>query len=470
MKTFSLDKYSDGGALNDLDDADFLARKLGKENKLDFSGITSVSSDFLDRLLDGQTPELLDGRISGQTGAVDGALANWIERQEAKPVEKTAMKKPKPSIQESGQGEKAKKIVYTRPEFEGEKYTPTRLVSRLRHQLESYIESAYPLSDPIIVKARRRLLREAQSGRLVAQEPYVETTPRYKEFAGGYHTLGLPDHTGELFKSLSETRQQWATEEESKTLLYPGMYQHQAEALQEFLINKKDIIVATGTGSGKTECFMLPILGTLYDEACTKPHSFAEPGVRVLILYPMNALVNDQLSRLRLLFGDPALKDLFHKGGGASRQPLFGMYTGRTPYPGPRTSGKDKERVRPLLEYYTRMGEDLRFELQRRGRYPAKDIGNFYSRDLEEEKTYKTGQRAGQSYTRYNWNRRLHTSLDDSELLMRQEMVRGAGSNPGNAPDILITNYSMLEYMLLRPFERPILVEERGQPVCTGAG
>ena len=40
-------------------------------------------------------------------------------------------------------------------------------------------------------------------------------------------------------------------------------------------------------------------------------------------------------------------------------------------------------------------------------------------------------------------------------------MVHGAGSHPGHAPDVLVTNYSMLEYMLMRPFERPIFAETK---------
>ena len=170
----------------------------------------------------------------------------------------------------------------------------------------------------------------------------------------------------------------------------------------------------------------------------------------------MNALVNDQLSRLRLLFGDPSLTQKFHALGDERRHPLFGMYTGRTPYPGPRTTSKDKDRVSPLLDYYTNMDDELRGELKRRGRYPAKNLENFYAKELEEEKEYKSGKKKGQKYKRYHWEQRLNTSQTDSELLMRQEMVQGAGSLPGSAPDILITNYSMLEYMLLRPFERPI--------------
>lgn len=456
MKIFKLLKYADDdGALLDIDDADFLARKIGKDNKIDFTDINAISAEFLDHLLDGQTLEALDGRINGQTGKIEEELLAWIDRQGA--TSKSPATKKKSAKKKKKVKKKAKKhIKYNRPELEGERYTPTRLVSRLRQQLTSYVESAYPLSDPILVKARRRLLDEAYGGHLVAQEPYVETTPRYKGFPGGYNDLGLSAHVADIFTSLSQTNQQLAAPEENKPLVYPAMYQHQAEAFQQFLNKKKDIIVATGTGSGKTECFLMPVLGSLYDEAYTRPQSFSRPGVRVLILYPMNALVNDQLSRLRLLFGDPSLTKKFHELGEERRHPLFGMYTGRTPYPGPRTTGKDSARVSPLLDYYTSLDAELLAELQRRGRYPAKDLESFYAKHLVEEREYKSGKKQGQKYKKHNWDKRLHTSPTDSELLMRQEMVQGAGSLPGNAPDILITNYSMLEYMLLRPFERPI--------------
>jgi ATP-dependent helicase YprA (DUF1998 family) len=62
------------------------------------------------------------------------------------------------------------------------------------------------------------------------------------------------------------------------------------------LVEGKNLLVMTGTGSGKTESFLLPILGKLACEAKTNPTVFSDqPAVRALILYPMNALVNDQL-------------------------------------------------------------------------------------------------------------------------------------------------------------------------------
>src|SRR5262249_35843720 len=151
-----------------------------------------------------------------------------------------------------------------------------------------------------------------------------------------------------------------------------------------------------GTGSGKTECFLVPMLGMLYNEACTRPASFAQPGMRVLILYPMNALVNDQLSRLRLLFGDTGLAAMFPKGRHCRPHPVFGMYTGPTPSPGPRDAGKDRERVRPLLEYYSGLDPALHAELRRLGRYPAKDLDCFYARHFEEHKVYQSGKKQGQ--------------------------------------------------------------------------
>lgn len=455
MKTFKMLKYSEDGSLKDVDDASFIARKFGQDDVLDFSGILEISPEFLNILLENHSFESLDGRLLNIPKQIDQIFEEWLDEQAEPQADKNKKQSTHKTVKQETTG--TSPIVFNRPELEGERYTPTRLVARLKHQLSSYIESAYPLSDPILVRTRRKLIEEAHDGHLISQEPYVETTPKYKIYDGGYNSLGLSEHIASLFNQLSTTKQQYCDPLNPATLLYPGMWQHQAEAFTCFLNDKKDIIVATGTGSGKTECFLIPILGQLYDEAYLRPNSFSQPGIRALILYPMNALVNDQLSRLRLLFGDKSLVSAFHDiDDGNRRHPLFGMYTGRTPYPGPRNPGKDKERVATLLEYYLTLDDNLKHELKRMGRYPAKDLEAFYASHLEEIRTYQTGPNIGREYRRYHWDKRLHTQAFDSELLIRQEMVRGSGSIPGNAPDLLVTNYSMLEYMLMRPFERPI--------------
>jgi len=398
--------------------------------------------------------------MTGISGDVSASLGRWTDRQlSPKPAE--SPKVPKNPNLKKIERKQAPPLKFKAPEIEGERYTPTRLTSRLKSQLTSYIESAYPLSDPVLVRARRKLLNEVHDGKLLAQEPYIETTPRYAGYSGGYESLGLPGRTAELFGLLSRTRRSAQPVDGDSTILFPGIYRHQASAFSRFLGDGKDVIVATGTGSGKTECFLVPMLGAIYQEACERPLSFGMPGVRALILYPMNALVNDQLARLRNLFGDPAMSEAFHDVAIGSRHPHFGMYTGRTPYPGPRDSAKDGDRVAPILEYYLNMEDELERNLRNLGRYPAKDLVGFFGKHLEEVGVYRTGNRAGQTYKKNHWDQRLHTQPGDSELLTRQEMVSGSGSRPGHAPDILVTNYSMLEYMLVRPFERPIFAETR---------
>src|SRR5262249_37294218 len=150
----------------------------------------------------------------------------------------------------------------------------------------------------------------------------------------------------------------------------------QAMALEAFLGHDQEIIVATGTGSGKTESFLMPILGSLAVESSTRPRSWIIPGVRALLLYPMNALVNDQLGRLRRLFGDAEVAKAL-KGRRRGRA-TFGMYTSRTPYPGTSSPGKDRERIGKILEQlYQGVSRDVRERLEREGKWPAKDIDRY---------------------------------------------------------------------------------------------
>ena len=59
----------------------------------------------------------------------------------------------------------------------------------------------------------------------------------------------------------------------------------------------------------------------------------SERAVKAIVLYPMNALVADQMSRLRGLLGNPEIAS-FYSNSGFGRFPQFGMCTGRTPFHG----------------------------------------------------------------------------------------------------------------------------------------
>ncbi len=142
------------------------------------------------------------------------------------------------------------------------------------------------------------------------------------------------------------------------------------------------LVVTAGTGAGKTESFLLPILNELFQSPTSH-----EEGVQCIILYPMNALVNDQVDRLYDWLQGQRRLTLFH-------------FTGETP--------EDKERANkdniPPWEDACRM---------------------------------RTRQEA----------RGLETH--DGKSINLSETPRGP------VPDILITNYSMLEYMLCRPQDAP---------------
>lgn len=303
--------------------------------------------------------------------------------------------------------------------------TPHQSFEHIKESVAQYLETQYRISNPIIFKERGKLLRK--SG-ITAQEPFVESTPNFP--------------TGRM---LSELENQYDFIPEGITELfdigvpvgrYP-LYKHQEEALLAAFSEKQSLLVASGTGSGKTEAFLLPIFADILNQAKNWPSSNAviKPGeydkntktwlhsrrneerpaaIRAIILYPMNALVNDQLSRLRrILARDRSLT--WQKDYLDGNSIYFGMYTSLCPQAGPPQESRRREK---LEEYYKGLNEDwakLRIDLKETGFWPRPD---------------------------------------SSEMLNRWDMQAAP-------PDILVTNYSMLEYMLVRPIENPIFQKTR---------
>lgn len=107
------------------------------------------------------------------------------------------------------------------------------------------------------------------------------------------------------------------------------LYLHQIQAF-EHIASGNNLVVATGTGSGKTECFLIPILDSILRDP--------SPGLRAIIIYPMNALADDQLHRLRRLL--TPLPEV-----------TFGRYTGDTPW----KLEQQAEREGPANERFTRL-------------------------------------------------------------------------------------------------------------------
>lgn len=241
---------------------------------------------------------------------------------------------------------------------------PLVLFDTLNKTLRRYIATTLPISRryPLLQEEFRKLLNAEE----LVKGPFVEALPDFKK---GKSLRALLRKNGGFLNDRFGCL--------PKNLLDRLLHSHQEEAFLRSCKDNKSILVATGTGSGKTETFLYPLAQKLLDDP--KPDA---PGVRCLIIYPMNSLANDQLYyRIAPLFGVQL----------AEAGITFGRFTSQIRA---KTERKEEE-----------------------------------SRLRENEKLMKA---LGGRKIPANW------------LLTREEMLR-------TPPKILITNYAMLEHLLLLP-------------------
>src|ERR1700752_5254032 len=163
-----------------------------------------------------------------------------------------------------------------------------------------YLSSLLAVRDPKIDAALRAAI---DSTDMLDRGPYLEATPPY-----------APGKTVQDLVSEGVLSDGFADLDCDALPLGRPLYVHQEQAIRKVAAGR-NIVVASGIGSGKTESFLIPILDSLVRE---RQDGDLGPGVRALLLYPMNALANDQMKRLRqLLAGCPQI--------------TFGRYTGDTP-------------------------------------------------------------------------------------------------------------------------------------------
>ncbi|MDR0652630.1 MAG: DEAD/DEAH box helicase [Synergistaceae bacterium] len=227
---------------------------------------------------------------------------------------------------------------------------PITLSHAIKDTFADYIATTLSIADE---KYAALLKRELRKDSVMAKGPYLGLGDAYKTGTTirGLISAGV---MSPLFEALGQGFK-----------LDRPLYVHQETAVR-VAANGDNMIVTTGTGSGKTECFLMPIVNTLLHEQETAGN--LDDGVRALVIYPMNALINDQVKRLREIFIDSDI--------------TFGVYNGNT----------EQTEKAAQLKYKTTYGfEPL----------PNERV----SRDAMREKP----------------------------------------------PHILVTNYSMLEYMCIRP-------------------
>lgn len=244
---------------------------------------------------------------------------------------------------------------------------PAELSDRVKKQYIDYLRTTFYLKDPTL-----RASFAAQLNKwTLSQGPYLQATPTFRSsgsLSGVYKATTGKDLDPKIEEAFTAGR---------------PLYSHQEKAVSKVLAGK-NIVVSTGTGSGKTESFLLPILLDLQEQ-----HKQARlgAGVRALILYPMNALANDQRDRL----------------------------VGRPTKPGARGG--------------------IAYELEK----------------LKADFKFTTGQYIGETPDDAKDTRRLKSGVEPGvgELAYREEIRR-------TPPNILLTNFSMLEYLLLRPNDSPL--------------
>lgn len=250
---------------------------------------------------------------------------------------------------------------------------PIVLGEKLRLGVRRYLQAALPVNDRH-PRLRRKIEQALDEAQRLMKGPYVEAL---SDFTKGPSLAGLCSGDKPLlhpdFSMLAEHDRQ---------VFERPLHRHQSEALQAIVGRGENIVVATGTGSGKTECFLYPILDDLL-----KDKDLSRPGVRALLIYPLNALANDQLYK-RLV---PLLVHQFGNKG-----IRVGRYTG-------------------LTSHGTR--KDVEAEI------------------LGTEPFFR--ERLGWRHIPGQW------------LLTRDEMLE-------SPPHVLVTNYAMLEHLLLFPKNAPL--------------
>lgn len=155
------------------------------------------------------------------------------------------------------------------------KMLPSILARQYQEGLIDYIDTSFPITNPIFKGSIRNMLNTKDA---VFHEPYVAVRLPFRVYEGN--------------KSLFEAIHQPFSP-----------YVHQQRAFERLTgEDGRSTLIATGTGSGKTECFLYPIL-----EYCYKHRG--EKGIKALIIYPMNALASDQAKRIaELVDGSEELK------------------------------------------------------------------------------------------------------------------------------------------------------------------
>lgn len=367
---------------------------------------------------------------------------------------------------------------------------PVYAYKEIKDNFILYIKTAFGTRYESLEKEREELLRTDQ---VASREPWIEPLPAYENVVVDNEKLRISTLRPSDLPGMSEEAQKLFKEFINKGLIsgdYP-IYRHQAEMLRKALCGK-NCVITSGTGSGKTESFLLPMLADIIAEAereWKQPNSYTEnawwkanngeplgkgeifvfptdsvkgtPGrlapcamqrpneqreaaVRALIIYPMNALVEDQMTRLRdALDNDDVQKWMVERLNG--NRIFFGRYNGATP-----TSGYPKYKENSAN---SRIYDGLLHAMRELDSMTDDTLKLLDTTGLTKEEIKKNRDK-------YDIRRTISQMIKGKDGIASAEM-RTRFDMQQTPPDILITNYSMLAMMLMREVDNPILKKTR---------
>lgn len=152
-------------------------------------------------------------------------------------------------------------------------------------------------ANEILSSLRRYLNSNFNTRRQYIKDQYLralEESFQTREIGGSlFKEIRRPFKKG---KTLEELVSKGSLHSDLQSFMENNPYEHQVQAIEFSANAQRNLVIATGTGSGKTESFLLPILNSLLNE---RDSGKLGPGVRAIIIYPMNALASDQLGRFR---------------------------------------------------------------------------------------------------------------------------------------------------------------------------
>lgn len=186
---------------------------------------------------------------------------------------------------------------------------PTRQAADLRRAITDYVTTAISLADPSVASALDAFLEDRDSG--IFQGPYIRTRLPFAAGADAEAARALVPTLPEGWAPYAHQAQAFARLTTLPSV--PGAQDEAGFRLPE------PAIVTTGTGSGKTESFLYPVL-----DHVARARKAGIGGMKALILYPMNALANDQAARLaKAITGNPEYQGITAAlyTGEASAQP-----------------------------------------------------------------------------------------------------------------------------------------------------